>query len=182
MILDSQLIFSGSSLGSTAAGQAITTTAASTNVIDLLGVGSGVASTNRIGNATVFGEDLGIGDGVNIPRVGVWITQTFSGGTSLNVQFQGAIDNGSNAPGTWTTYDETGALLTAILTTSSSTPESGVIRMSWPHRALNAAMPRFIRLNYVVVGTYSLGAVAAGIVLGRDDWAAGLYASGFSVA
>jgi|SRR5579864_1917089 len=185
MIMDQNLVFSGNPGASPATGQAITSTAASTNVIDLTGAGVGSAPLNRIGNASVFGEDLGIGDGVNIPRVGVWITSSFvsAGGATMQVQFQGSIDSGSNTAAGYTTYIETDALTVAQLTLTTTAPEYGKIGFAWPHRAILAAMPRFIRLNYVVgTSTFSAGAVAAAIVLARDDWAAAAYAANYIVA
>ena len=185
IIIDSNYLFSGASLGNTATGQAITSTAASTNIVDLTGAGSGNAPLNRIGNASVFGQDLGIGDGPASLHIDVWITTSFvsAGGATMQVQFQGAIDNGSNAPSTYTTYTETDALTVAQLTRSLVIPEANVIRLWWPHRAIQAAMPRFIRLNYVVAtSTFSAGAVAAGLVMQQDEWAAGLYPANYVVA
>jgi len=55
--------------------QAITATAQSTNAYDILNggtlaVASGAYTTNSIiGNATVFGEDLGLGRGVGTPAM-----------------------------------------------------------------------------------------------------------------
>ena len=169
--LDNQLTFSS--------GQAITTTAASTNVIDLAGLGSGTTVTNIIGNASVFGEDIGIGSGVYRPKILVTVGTAFAGGTSLNVQLQGAPDNGSGSPGTYVTYDESGAVVTASLTANQVIFRVDVAAI----QPANGPLPRFLRLNYTVVGTYTAGTIAfAGIVLDRQDWSAGMYPSGFAVA
>lgn len=169
MIMDSSLIFSTN--------QAITATAASTNTIDLTGVGSGNAPNLSFGNASTFGEDLGIGDGEAIPKVYVAITTAFATLTSLNIAFQGAPDSGSNTPGTWTTYGETGAIPVASLTLN------GVIRLFWDPVQIAAALPRFIRLYYTVAGSNATaGALSAYILIQRDDNIVGKYPAGFAVA
>lgn len=173
MIRDATLSFSNA--------QALTTTAASTSVIDLLGVGSGVASQNIIGNVSVFGEDIGVGDGPNNPKLLVLVTTTLAGGTSVNVQLQGAIDNGSNAPGSYVTYAESSPILTANLVAGTSIWEVDVAAVI-PKGAVNGPLPRFLRLNYVIVGTYTSGNVTAEILLHRFDYTAKMYPSNYVVA
>ena len=175
MFLDANLQFS--------AAQALTTTAPSTLVIDLLGVGTGNASQNIIGNASVFGEDIGIGSGPGIPTLLVLVTTTMTGGTSVNVQFQGAIDNGSNAPGTYNTYGESGAVVTASLLAGTMIWRQDVPAViPWSLGVGAGPMPRFIRLNYLIVGTYGAGAISAYIIRDRADYAARMYPSNFVVA
>ena len=77
--------------------QAITATAQSTNAYDIanggtLAVASGAYTSNFIdGNATVFGEDLGLGRGVGTPAIEVFSgSGTPAGATSLDIQLQGA--------------------------------------------------------------------------------------------
>lgn len=171
MYLDSQLQFSNA--------QAVTVTAASTNVIDLAGLGSGNTVTNIIGNATVFGMDIGVGDVPGTPKLLVSTIAAFVGGTSINVQFQGAIDNGSGSPGTWNTYAESGAILTASLTANTQ-----ILKIDVPEVIPDPGgpLPRFLRLNYLVVGTYTGGTINADIIRDRQDWTAGKYPSNFAVA
>ena len=184
MMLDTNLTFTG---GNTGSAQAITSTAvASSGVLDLAsGMLTGstyAAAPMTIGAATVFGEDLGNG----ILRLPFFATigTAFSGGTSLNIAIQGAVDAASgsypaNISGlTWTTYAETGAIPVASLGTANSQ----IDLPDWPHRQIKAALPRFIRLLYTPVGTFSQGTIAfAGMVLQRSDIDVGYYPSGFSV-
>ncbi len=120
--------------------QAITTTAVSTNVIDL-------------------GAPRDIGPGEFPLQIQCYVTTGFAGGTSLQVQAQGSVDNS-----TWTTYVESAAIVTAALTAGAK-----LLAISWPHRGPGAALPRYIRLNYVVVGTMTAGAVTSDLVLTRRD-------------
>jgi hypothetical protein len=159
-ILDLNLILSSN--------QAITVTAPSTGVIDMAGVGIGNAPPNAFGvSNSVFGQDIGIGDGMSPPNLTCIIGTAFVGGTSLNVQIQASVDSGAPSynASNWETIVETGALLTAVLTAGTKIAEYTI-----PPRAPGQSFPRFYRLNYVVVGTFSAGTIGfAGIATGRDD-------------
>jgi len=145
MILDSLLMFS-----TPAAPQAITVTAPSTNIIDLLNP-----------------RDLGIGDDPAL-KLAIFVTTALIGNAgTLTVQFQGAPDNGSGAPGAYVTYAESRAYAIADLTVGTK-----LFPIDVPHRdpSLVATFPRFYRLNYVVgAGPFTAGAVVAGIVIDRQD-------------
>ena len=186
MIIDNNLVFSNA--------QSLITnsTTASTFILDLATGATTSASTysapnmafgNLGGTATVFGEDLGIGPGY-VPQFLIALGASFVTSTSatLNVAIQGAVDNqggaGTFAGLSWTTYDETGAIAAANLLINTS------IRMWWPHRAINAGLPRFIRLLYQLPAAtaFTAGSVTlAAVVLNRDDWSAGLYPSNFQI-
>jgi hypothetical protein len=167
MILDNSWVFSN--------GQALTVTAASTNIVDLTGAGSGNAPNLSFGNATTFAEDLGTGTGGEVPQILASIGAAApTGGTSINVQFQGAPDNGSNAPGTYTTYVETGAIPIAQLSANGL-----LMRVAYPRRIIGIAMPRFIRLNYTIVGTFANFTVFAALLLDPAENDVGSYPSGF---
>jgi hypothetical protein len=137
--------------------QAITATAQSTNAYDILNhgtlaVASGAYTTNSIiGNATVFGEDLGGGRGMGTPDIVVF---TGSGtpitATSLQIAAQGAPDAGTgNTSGvTYVTYQETRAIPIASILASIRLAEFDL-----PKREQGQAMPRFIALNYIVGGS-----------------------------
>lgn len=164
MILDSTLFLTA------AAGDLITAGAASSGVVDLLGMGSGNASTNRWGTPAVFGQDLGIGPGAAMPMLGNYINTTFAPGTaSLNIQLQGAPDNGSNQPGTWVTYAESGPIVGTALVAPAK-----VFPIDLPARLLTTnPLPRFLRLNYAVTsGPFTGGRIFSGILLTRDDFVA----------
>lgn len=155
MIMDNQLVFSSAQSLITASA-----TVASTNVIDM-----------------TVAQDLGIGDGVAQPKllvlVGTAFTTTNSG--TVNIQFQGSTDSS-----TFTTYAETGAIAAASLTAGQM-----VAGLDWPKRLLSStALPRYVRMAYVVTNGITAGTITAAVVLNRDDATdtAGKYPSGFSVA
>jgi len=141
--------------------QAVTATAQSTNAYDILNgttlaVATGAYTTNAtIGNATVFGEDLGLGRGVGSP-----VIEVFSGSgtpavaTSLDIQLQGAVDPGTgNTSGcTYVAYIGTEAIPLASILASSR-----LAAFNLPRRRVGSAMPRFLALNYVVVGSNFTG-------------------------
>lgn len=146
---------------------------ASTGIIDFAGVGVGNAPTNTFGTATVFGEDIGIGDGVSPPNLTCIVGTAFTaaGGGTLNVQLQESVDSGAAgtpaySPNAWTTIVETGALAAAVLTAGTKIAEFTI-----PPRAPGQALPRFFRLNYAIAaGSFTAGTIAfAGIATGRDD-------------
>ena len=134
------------------------------------------------GNASVFGEDLGIGDGVGVPKffTNVSTAITTSNSATLNIQLQGAIDAGGTTISglTWTTEVETGAIAVANLTLNAV-----VGKLWWPHRGAGQALPRFIRFNYNLgTGQFTAGAVSTYGLLDRDDWSTKNYPSNFVVA
>lgn len=155
MLLDSNLTFDPS-------GTAITVSAASTNTID----------------ASV-GRDLGIGRDLKVTVTSDGLFAA-AGAATLQIQLQGAPDNGSGAPGTWDTYAETEALSSAQLN------ETGVQGISLtgfdlPERTPGGKLPRFYRLYYTVAtGPFTAGSVQAFINLSRDQLVD--YPSGFTVA
>ena len=179
-----------------ASAQAITATAESQNYIDLA-TGTAIANSAAFtaytaltlvwgANSTnlYFGEELGVGP-EKLPLAVYSGAAAFATGTSLNIQFQGAIDSGGTTYGslTWLTYSESGTLITALLTASV-----GLWKEYFPHRKIAAAgangqLPRFLQLNFVVAGSnFSAGSIAfAGFEQTRDDNAVGFYGSGFAV-
>src|SRR5260221_13993257 len=155
MIYDNNLIFSNN--------QAITATAASTSVIDLQG---GLA-INVGPNATVFGEDIGIGDGVAMLKVAAFVTTTFTaaGAGTLVVALQGAPDTGASepggTPGTYVTYAQTGVIALADLVAGMK-----IAALDWPPVQPNSSpLPRYLRLNYTVAtGPMTAGNIFAGLL------------------
>src|SRR5215472_13404165 len=97
MILDGALQFTGTAGIAGSVDSPTTGTQQSTNTIDL-----------------VNARDLGIGDDPALKLLIQCIT-TFTGGTSLDIQLQGAPDNGSGSPGTYTTMWDSTAILEADL-------------------------------------------------------------------
>ncbi len=159
--IDKQAIFSPfSSYGGTPDSLAISTATASSIVYDITGAGSGNAPPQTFGTASTFGSDMGVGDGKFIPFVLLLITTSLAGGTSMNFALQSAPDNGSNAPGAWSTVDETGTIALANLTAGTR------LTVAFSRRAPGAAPPRFYRMLYTPTGTFTAGGVSAGIVIG----------------
>lgn len=146
MIFDGNLMFDASitTAGMTGVNQFSSgATTFSTNVLDLI-------------NA----RDMGQGKSGKAPiEVFVLVTTAFTGGTSLNVAFQGSTDNV-----TYVTYAETSQIVAASLVAGANLfnilipgvqPESG-------------PPPRYYRLAYTTVGAFTTGAVIAGLG-GTDD-------------
>lgn len=129
MIFDKENLFSED--------QAVTTTAASTNVIDLGADDSAVQTNNEKGMIEIL----------------VQVTTAFAGGTSLQVTLQTDTDV---AFGSAASLQATAAIATASLTAGY---QFAIIRLP------RSAVERYIRLYYTVVGTMSAGAVFAGLVL-----------------
>lgn len=144
MILDNNLMFDPFFT-------AITVSRVSTNIIDLN-----------------IGRDLEPGTGLDLLIISNLL---FAGGTSINIQFQGAQETalGSGVPGTYNTFAETGALTTAVLNAGNA-QNIDVFSIDVPGRTTaggSLTFPRFLQINYVVVGTYTAGAMGASITL--DD-------------
>ena len=168
MILDSQLSFVpvGAPLSLVTAG----TQNIASNVLDGLGVGVGQPPPNIIGNASLFGADLGVG-GLT-PFIEAVLGAACTGGTSLNVALQAAPDTGAAGgflPGTWTIIEETGPITVAGGTlTLGQILARFVFSPSYPANQ----RPRYYRLLFQVVGAMTGGNVAYAIVtMVRDDQA-----------
>lgn len=152
--------------------QAITASAASTNTYDAL-LGTTVTTTYVAytaapaiwGNATYFGEDLGLGRGVGTPSVEVFSgTGTPATATSLQIGLQGAPDAGGTTVSglTFTIYAETGAIPLASILASIR-----LAQFALPRRQAGLALPRFYQVYYTVGGSNFTGlTVTAYINLG----------------
>lgn len=185
MQTDTNLLFVG---GNTGSALSITSSAvASTGILDLSQgtMNTGTTYSNdpmTTGSSSYFAEDLG--NGPWRLNLSAFIGTAFAGGTSLNIAFQGAPDaSGGSYPAnlsglTWTTYAETGAIPLANINVANSQ----IFLPDWPHRLIKAAMPRFIRLYFTPVGTFSAGTIVlAGVFMGRPDFDMQNYPGGFAV-
>lgn len=165
MILDSFLLFSGGGggvgNGDGATDSPTTGTQVSSNVIDL-GL-SGIPTTANGGGA----RDIGTGDDPSLKLL-VTVTTVFAGGSALQIVLQGAPDNGSGAPGTYTTMYTGPSIAGASLAVGTRLADIDV-----PRPVAGQALPRFLRLEYVNGGTSTSGAIEAGIVLDRNDQVVG---------
>jgi len=183
MILDNLLTFTGTSNGATGGITAgaqtdlpTTGTQAASNIIDL-GL-AGIPSYANGGGA----RDIGVGDDPSLKLSAIVVT-AITGGTSLQLQLQGAPDNGSGAPGSYTTMWTSAAIAEASLVAGAQLANIDV-----PRVVFGQALPRFLKLNFISVGTHSAGAIECQIVLDRDDQIMGTggaysgYPAGLTVA
>lgn len=131
-------------------GVALTTTANSTNVLDVIG-------SNSVGNTNAtlgFGRDLGAGAPLEL-RVDIPVT--FTGGTSLQIDFQCSQSAGSG-------YKS--LLLSNVYPLAQLIAGSPIFRYRWPlNQLLNAssgvlgAPGRYYRFVYTIVGTMTGGTI-----------------------
>jgi hypothetical protein len=147
MVIDGALQFSGTAGVAGSMDNPTTGTQQSTNIIDL-----------------VASRDMGIGDNPAMKLL-VQVGTTFTAGTSLQIQFQGAPNN-AGSPGTWTTYAESAAILEADLISG----RSYLLPIDVPRPPPGSALPRFYRLQYVSAGTHTAGGIFAALVLDRQDY------------
>lgn len=177
MILDAFLQFDNAVSLAIAAG-----TQASTNVIDF-GIASGIPSSANGGGA----RDMGIGDDPSLKMVVLVGTAFTSGGAgTLAVALQGASDNGSGAPGSYSTWWTSPTYALATLNAGSQ-----LMNIDFPRPPDGIAVPRFVRLLYTVgTATMTAGTVSSYIVLdrmdqmyqGTDNSTLGGYQAGINVA
>lgn len=156
--------------------QSVTTTAASTNIFDVTGAGSGntPAMIGASGLNTALGYDIGAGEGVETPFVLITLGTCTTVSGTLTISLQAAPDNGSYNPGTYVTLAST-----AALTGTTQLFAGAQIILPVPPIPPGLALPRFYRLDYVVGSSISV-IVSASILLNpptiRD---ATLYGSNF---
>jgi len=152
---------------------AITTTADS-SLIDVTGAGSGNAPAMKggvnstTGAALVIGVDYGAGDGKAQLSLNLTVGTTFTaaGAATLTVTLLAAPDNGSNAPGSYTTLLSTAAIPVASLVAGA------VFNFPIPpiQLATGEALPRFYKLTYTVAtGPMTAGKISAGLQLNQPN-------------
>lgn len=156
MILDFFLQFTGTVAGG---GDSPTTgTQTSTNIIDLHTTGIPVLANGQ------GARDIGIGDKPALKLV-AWVTVAFASGTSLQVNLQGATDNGSGAPASFSTWWSSPVYAEATLVAGAR-----LYDMDMPRPPAGIAIPRFLQLQYVTVGTHTAGTLKSWIVIDREDY------------
>lgn len=155
MFQDSLLVLAGN--------QAVTATAAGTNVYDVTGVGSGTVPPmitgvlGTTGAAVPIGFDIGGGDGMAIPVVTWEVPTAFvsAGGATMQISIQAAPDNGSGSAGAYQTITSTAVLSVASLT-ANTIGQFPVATL--PANWTAEAMPRFYQAYFTVAGsTFSAG-------------------------
>jgi hypothetical protein len=152
---------------------------ANTNPLDLLGLGVGInpASANIIGNAALFGTDLGVGGKRPELNIGVGTAFAAAAGTLLKIALQAAPDlgvGGNFQPGTWQDVVSQDNIAIANLT-------AGAIpfRCPWIPDMPPSLRPRFMRLQFSPMsatalpsGSFTAGTIAFALVTTvRDDQA-----------
>ena len=145
MILDSLLTFTASSVGDSPT----TGTQNSTNVLNL-------GLTNPQAGGTT--RDIGIGDKPALKLL-VQVITAFASGTSLQLALQGSTDNV-----TYSNFWLSPAYAEATLVAGAR-----LYDMDMPRPPAGIAVPQYLRMSYITVGTHTAGALYAGIVLDRDD-------------
>jgi len=137
------------------------------DVVDLLGLGSGVVADNIIGNATVFGSDPGI----DWPRIQaeILVTTAFTTGTAAtaNFAYQAAADDGAGSPDTWVTVIESGEIAVANMDAIGDIPWQFDLTPVHPL----TFRPRFLRvLVQIPAGTlFTAGAIVIPTTTGLDQ-------------
>lgn len=137
-------------------------TQASANVLDY-GIASGIPSSASGGGA----RDMGIGDDPSLKLlVEVSTTFTSGGAGTLSVAIQGAPDNGSGAPGAFTTW-----FVSPVYALATLNQGSRLLDIDFPRPPDGVAIPRYVRLLYTVgTATMTAGNVNAYVVLDREDY------------
>lgn len=136
-------------------------TYASTNTLDY-GITSGIPSSANGGGA----RDMGVGDDPALKLlVQVATTFTSGGAGTLAIALQGAVDDGTGAPSTFSTWWTSPTYALAALNAGSR-----LLDMDFPRPPDGIAVPRFMRLLYTIgTATMTAGQVVAGVVLDRPD-------------
>lgn len=130
----------------------------SSNIIDLHGTGLIPVLANLQG-----ARDMGIGDKPALKML-VQVITAITGGTSLQIFLEGATDNGSGSPSTWSDW-----WTSPVYAEASLVAGARLYDMDLPRPPQGIAIPRFLRLGYESAGTHTAGALGAWIVIDRMD-------------
>ena len=165
MILDGLLTFTGTSNGATGGITSgaqtdlpTTGTTIASNIIDL-GL-AGLPTSANGGGA----RDMGVGDDPMLKLSAIMIVGLTAGGT-IQLELDGAPDNGSGAPGSYTVMWQSQAIAAAQATAGAQLANIDV-----PRPVPGQVLPRFLRLRFIQGSTANTaGTVEAQIVIDRDD-------------
>ena len=157
--------------------QAISGAAASTNLYDVTGVGTGVEPTmiGAGGLDTALGIDIGGGsDGMAMPEVVFIVTTAGTGTGTVAFGIEAAPDNGSYSPGTYTRLATSKAFVGTTLTKGTE------VRIPVPPVPTNfTGLPRFYRAYYDQTGDGAVSVTANLTMNAPDLGAAKKYGSNF---
>ena len=173
MILDNLLSLTGATPASgisNADGTDSPTTGTQTSAA-IVDIGIGLQTTTNPSGLAIPGvaagagaRDLGIGDDPALKLLVETVAYT-SGGTTIQIQFTGAPDNGSGAPGTFTVY----ASGLAVPVANASVIGTHLFDIDIPRPPPGVALPRYWQLQYVSTGTFVGLKVNGKVVLDRWD-------------
>jgi hypothetical protein len=155
MILDSLLLFDTTANLAQPVG-----TYPSANTIDF-GLNGLPTSTNGGG-----ARDMGIGDDPAL-KLFVQVTTAFTSGGAgtLQIELDGAVDNGTGAPAAFSVWWQSPAYALTTLVAGER-----LMDMDFPRPPAGIAVPRYVRMRYVIGGaTMTAGTIESGIVIDRDD-------------
>jgi hypothetical protein len=165
MIIDAAQLFTGTANGASGGITAsaytdlpTTGTQAASNIIDY-GVLNGIPSGGVNNPAN---RDMGIGDDPAL-KIAIICTTALAGGTSLQCQIQGAPDNASGATGTYTTL-----WTSAVFAEASLIAGAQLGNIDFPREVPGVGPVRYVKLNFISVGTHTSGAVEAFVALDED--------------
>lgn len=160
----------------------VTGTYDSDNILDY-GVISGIPSAANGGGP----RDMGIGDSPALKLLAqIGTTFTSGGAATLQIVIKGAVDDGTGAPSSFSTWWTSPAYALATLVAGAR-----LIDMDFPRPPAGIAVPRYVKLSYIIGGaTTTAGTIDAYVVLDRDDQmynstdnsAPGGYRAGINVA
>ncbi len=164
-IRDGLLTFTGTINGATGApAVAGTATDAPTTGTQ---VASNIIDLGLVGLPTPAGgggaRDIGIGDKPSL-KLDAVVTTAFLSGTSLQIELDGAPDNGSGAPGAYTQM-----WLSEVFVEATLIQGCQLANVDVPRVLFEQVLPRFLRMQYITVGTHTAGAIEAGILIDRED-------------
>lgn len=132
----------------------------STNVIDFGGPNLPVLANLQ------GARDMGIGDDPALKLL-VQVTTTFTSGGAgtLQVEIDGATDNGAGVPAAYSVWYQSPAYALATLVAGAR-----LLDMDFPRPPAGIAIPRFSRLRYIIGGaTMTAGNISSYIVIDRVD-------------
>ena len=136
-------------------------TYASTNALDY-GIASGIPSSANGGGA----RDMGIGDDPSLKLL-VQVSTAFvsAGGGTLQVSFQGSVDDTTGNPSAYSTWYSS-----PIYTIAQLVAGARLFDIDFPRPPQGVAVPRFCRLLYTIAtATITAGQIVSGVVLDRED-------------
>jgi hypothetical protein len=163
----------------------------SPNVIDLLGLGVGVAPTSIIGNASVFGEDPGVGGLRPELQIGIGTAVVANAaGSLLKIALQAAADPGAAGNYTPAANAWQDVVSQDNISPTNLTANAIPFRCPWIPTMPPNLRPRFLRLWFggSVNGNFNLGSFSAGtiayalVTTVRDDQSNKFAAKNFAVS